>query len=118
MKQKVLRAGSWVLLGHALSQALRLATNIVISRLLAPDAFGLMAVVVVLMVALALFSDLGINRSVIQSPRGHEPAFLDTAWSVQVLRGAAMAGVSLLLALGLALAAWWQVPAPVTPPPP
>jgi O-antigen/teichoic acid export membrane protein len=114
MKQKVLRAGSWVLLGHVLSQALRLATNIVISRLLAPDAFGLMSVVVVLMVALALFSDLGINRSVIQSPRGHEPEFLDTAWSVQVLRGAALAGVSLLLALGLGLAAWWQLPTPGT----
>ena len=104
LRARVLKAGSWTLGGHFIGQSIRLATNIVLARLLAPDAFGLMSVVYVLMVGLQLFSDLGINRSVVQSPRGHEPALLDTAWTIQVIRGCGLAVLSLVIAGGFALA--------------
>lgn len=104
LRGRVLKAGSWVLGGHAVTQLIRLASSIVLARLLAPDAFGLMAVVYVLMIGLALFSDMGINITVVQSPRGKEPAFLDTAWTLQALRGLVLGGATLLMAGGFALA--------------
>jgi O-antigen/teichoic acid export membrane protein len=50
-----------------------------------------------------MLSDLGIKQCVVRSERGHEPAFLNTAWTIQVLQGAllwlAALGVSLLIRL-------------------
>lgn len=105
LRHRVLRAGSWVLGGFGASQFVRLATNVVLARLLSPDVFGLMAVVYILMVGMALFSDLGINRSVVQSRRGSHPELLDTAWTIQVIRGLGLGAVSVTIAGGFALAA-------------
>jgi len=104
MKARVLRAGSWILGGQAVSQVLRLGTNVVIARLLFPDAFGLMSVVYMLATALALFSDLGVARTMVLSPRGEEPAFLDTAWTIQFIRCQFLALAICVAAAGVALA--------------
>jgi len=97
LAKRVLHAGSWALFGQAAGQAIRLGSNVMLARLLSPDAFGLMSVVYMLTVAMALFSDLGINRSVVQSHRGADPDLLDTAWSLQVLRGCGLAGATVLV---------------------
>lgn len=72
---------------YALMQFLRLASNLILTRLLFPEAFGLMALVSVFMVGLAMFSDMGVGPAISQSPRGDDPDFLDTAWTIQVARG-------------------------------
>ncbi len=107
LRQRIAKAGSWVLIGHLVNQSLRLATNVVLARLLSPDAFGLMSVVYILVIGMALFSDLGIVRSLVQSPRGHQPDMLDTAWTVQVIRGVGLGAVTVLLACAIGLAARW-----------
>ena len=66
---------------------IRLAGNLVLTRILFPEAFGLMALVNVFLAGVRMFSDLGINASIIQSNRGDDPLFLNTAWCVQILRG-------------------------------
>lgn len=66
---------------------LRLASNLALTRLLMPEAFGLMALVQVFITGLNMFSDTGINTSIIQNKRGDEPAFLNTAWTMQIGRG-------------------------------
>lgn len=101
LRRRILRAGSWTLVSHLFSQALRFGANLLLARLLVPEAFGLMAVVHILMLGLALFSDIGITQNIVQSPRGAEPAFLNTAWVAQILRGVLIWACSLLLALGL-----------------
>jgi O-antigen/teichoic acid export membrane protein len=105
LRQRVMRAGSWALVGHVVSQVIKLGSNLVLTRLLAPDAFGLMSVVYLLAIGLTLFSDLGVSRSVIQSTRGNDPAFLDTAWTLQVTRGIGLGLTTLVLALGIAAVA-------------
>jgi O-antigen/teichoic acid export membrane protein len=96
LRARVLRAGGWSLGGFALNQALRFGSSLVTTRLLAPEMFGVMAIAVTLMTGLAMFSDLGLRQSIVQSPRGTEPAYLNTAWTIQILRGA------VIWALGLA----------------
>jgi O-antigen/teichoic acid export membrane protein len=69
------------------SQGLRLLSNLLLTRLLFPEAFGLMALVSVIMVGLALFSDTGIQPLIVQNEKGDDPDFLNTAWTVQAIRG-------------------------------
>jgi O-antigen/teichoic acid export membrane protein len=86
-KARVLTAGSWSLGGHIFSQLLRLGSNLLMTRLLEPEAFGLLGIVIVLMIGFALFSDIGISQNIIRSEKGLDPEFLNTAWTVQILRG-------------------------------
>jgi O-antigen/teichoic acid export membrane protein len=98
LKNVALRGAAWTVVGFGLAQGFRFASNLVLTRLLAPDVFGLMTLVNVLLQALNLFTDIGIGPSIIQNQRGAEPRFLNTAWTLQVLRGGAIAGVCVLLA--------------------
>ncbi len=84
---RALRGSAFIMMGYAGSQALRLAANLILTRLLFPEAFGLMALVTVFLVGLTMFSDVGIGPSISQSPRGDDPDFLDTAWTIQIVRG-------------------------------
>lgn len=99
---RILRSASWVMVGYGGAQAIRLASNLILTRLLFPEAFGLMTLVTVVTVGLMMFSDVGIGPSISQSKRGDDPDFLDTAWTIQVMRGATLWGVTLLLALPMA----------------
>ncbi len=105
LRTRVLSAGSWSMGGYALNQLIRLATNLVLTRLLVPEVFGVMAIANMLIVGLNLLSDIGHRQNIIQSSRGGDPAFLNTAWSVQILRGGAISAVTLLLSLALGFAA-------------
>jgi O-antigen/teichoic acid export membrane protein len=84
---KVRNGTVWSLVGYGGSQALRFGGNLALTHLLVPHAFGVMALVNALLAGLQLFSDVGIGPSIIQNRRGGDAAFLDTAWSVQVVRG-------------------------------
>ena len=87
LKKKAVNGAVWTIVGYGFSQSLRLGGNLVLTRLLVPDLFGLMALVNVFIMGLALFSDVGINPSIIRSKRGDDPVFLNTAWTIQVVRG-------------------------------
>lgn len=104
LRQRMLRATGWLVGGNISSQALRLLSNLILTRLLVPEAFGLVAAVNTLYFALVMFSDLGVWQSVVKSARGTQGEFLGTAWSVQLLRGALLCAVVLLIALGFHLA--------------
>jgi O-antigen/teichoic acid export membrane protein len=98
LRHRALNAGSWTIGGHISSQVLRLGGNLILTRLLFPEAFGLMAIVQSVIVGLAMFSDLGIEASIIHNKRGHEHAFINTAWTMQIIQ-------SVFIWLGLCLIA-------------
>ncbi len=85
------RLGSiWIVGAFGASQMVRLGLNIVLAALLFEEAFALMAIVAAVMMGLGMFSDIGLQQNVVQSPRGDEPGFLNTAWTMQVIRGVAL----------------------------
>ncbi len=88
--------------GQVVSQVLRLGSNLVLARLLFPEAFGLMALVNLLMWTLQSVSDVGLAAAIIRHERGDEPRFLDTAFTVQVLRGFALWIIGTALAVPMA----------------
>ena len=87
LKKQAVRGTIWTVFGYGSSQVLRFGGNLILTRLLVPDLFGLMALVQVFIMGLNLFSDIGINPSIIRSDRGDDPVFLNTAWTLQAIRG-------------------------------
>lgn len=81
------RGSAWTAMSFVAAQGFRLISNLILTRLLFPEAFGIMALVTMLLVGLTLFSDMGVGPAIMQSKRGDDPDFLNTAWTVQILRG-------------------------------
>jgi O-antigen/teichoic acid export membrane protein len=80
----------WTLGGEGGSQLLRFISNLILTRLLVPDVFGIMVIISIVQQGLAMFSDVGIHPAIVQHKRGDDQTFLDTAWTIQVLRGVAL----------------------------
>jgi O-antigen/teichoic acid export membrane protein len=100
--RRALRGGVLTAGSYAISQAVRLASNLILARLLFPEAFGIMALVSVFLVGLAMFSDVGIGPAISQNARGDDPDFLNTAWTINVMRGGLLWLLSCALALPVA----------------
>jgi len=79
IKKKAIKGAAFVLAGYGLSQALRLGGNLILTRLLVPELFGIMALARAFITGLLFFSDIGLRPSIIRSPRGDDPVFLNTA---------------------------------------
>jgi len=86
-KQRVIYAGGWNAAGFGVSQVVRLGGSLIMTRLLVPEMFGIMAIAGMVGTICALLSDVGVSPNIVQSRHGDEPAFLDTAWVVQIIRG-------------------------------
>jgi len=105
LKSRVINAGSWSVAGYAASFAIRLGSNLIMTRLLLPEMFGVMGIAYLVLSGLALFSDLGLKPSVVQSKRGHEPDFLNTVWAVQIVRGCVLWLASIPVSVAIAAVA-------------
>jgi O-antigen/teichoic acid export membrane protein len=101
LESRALKGTYFIVAFYGAALGLRFVSSIVLTRLFVPEYFGLMTLVTTIIVGLTLFSHIGLEDSVIQNPRGDEEPFINTAWTIQVLRGI---GLWLLL---LALA--WPV---------
>jgi O-antigen/teichoic acid export membrane protein len=97
LKKLAIRGAIWTIICFGGIQILRFGNNLILTRLLKPEYFGLMALVTTLRVGLELFSDIGIAQNIINSKRGDEPAFLNTAWTLQIIRGVVIWIICLLL---------------------
>lgn len=89
-----MRGMAWTVGGYGAAQVVRLVSTLILTRLLFPEIFGLMALVNVVIQGFQLFSDIGLGPSIIQNKRGGEPIFLDTAWTLQIIRGLVLGACS------------------------
>ncbi len=87
-RRLAIRGSGWIMAGHGAGQALRLGINLILTRLLIPDFFGLMALVQIFSQGVMLLSDIGLRGNIVYHERGDDPVFLNTAWTVQAIRGA------------------------------
>ena len=98
LEKQAVKGTVYIIAFYGISSALRMVSSVVLARLFSPEIFGLMTLLTTVLVGLNLFSHLGLGDSVIQSPRGDEPVFLSTAWTLQVLRGGGLWVITVLLA--------------------
>lgn len=87
LQSKIYNGSFWITAGFGLQKIIQLLGNLLLTRLLFPEAFGLMAIVNVFLTGLILMSDIGITPSIIQAKNVDRPNFLNTAWTLQIIRG-------------------------------
>jgi O-antigen/teichoic acid export membrane protein len=104
LRARAIRSSTWVLIGHITGQILRLGGNLILTRLLVPEMFGVMTIVFVIIMGLGLMSDFGLVPSIVQNRRGEEPRFLNVGWVVQIARGVILSILTLLAGWFLAIA--------------
>jgi O-antigen/teichoic acid export membrane protein len=84
----LLNRGVWTLAGSGISLGVRFGSNIVLARLLAPQIFGVMVIVNGLRMGIELLTDVGVEQNIVHNEKGLEDEFFNTAWTVQMIRGA------------------------------
>lgn len=90
----LLRRLGWATSGYGIVQAIRFASNLVLTRMLAPELFGIMILVISLRTGIELFTDIGVAQNVISNRNSRDPRFYNTAWTLQVIRGLLLALLS------------------------
>lgn len=103
MRKKLLSASAILMAAFVASQILRFVGNVVLAKLLSPSAFGVVAVVNLLILALNLLSDVGLRLIVIQRQGVISGQFINTIWVLQIARGVLIWGLAMLSALVLRL---------------
>jgi O-antigen/teichoic acid export membrane protein len=104
IKKMALRGSAWSIMGFGAAKTLKLAGNLILTRLLFPEAFGIIALVEMVLHAVQMFSDLGIGAGVIRDPRGNNPHFFNTAWTLQVIRGIVLWLLTCIVAYPISIA--------------
>lgn len=65
---------------------IRVASSMLLTRLLQPSAYGVITVLVSVSFTLAMLSDIGISVCIVRDEQGEEPRFINTAWTLRVIR--------------------------------
>jgi len=102
LKSRFIRGAVSVLGGDAYSSALRLLGNLIMTRLLFPEAFGMMLVVNLVLGALQMLSDVGIRGALITKQDEITQEYVNSAWTISVLRGVFLAVLGILMASPIA----------------
>lgn len=103
LRGRAMRGTAASVITAASGTVLRLGSNLLLTRLLFPEAFGLMALVQVIIMGVEMVSTFGLRVSVMQDERGDEEDFLNTAWTLQAIRGVL---IWLLVCASAPLFAW------------
>lgn len=85
-KKLAIKGAFWTIASYGSSQIIRFGSNLILTHLLLPELFGLVALAYVFIVGVHLFSDIGLGPSIIQNKRGEDPEFVNTAWTMQIIR--------------------------------
>ncbi len=93
---------------YVLNLVIRFGSNVLLTRMLEPEVFGLLAMVQLIHFSLHMLSDVGLAQSVVADPKGDSDDFLNTVWSMQVVRGLAISAVTLLATWPAAV--WFKEP--------
>lgn len=102
LRSKVLRGNAWLGSWSVGSQFSRFVRNIILTRLLAPEAFGTMAIVLSISSFLHAMTDIGVKEGLVQNPKGAEEHYANAAWWLALGRSLLLYGFLFSLAPWLA----------------
>jgi PST family polysaccharide transporter/lipopolysaccharide exporter len=101
LKARVLRGGALMGAGSAVEQGLRFIRNIILTRLLMPEALGIMTIILAVNAALEALTDVGLREAIVQHPHADTKPFLNAAWWFAICRGIALFALGYVFAPAL-----------------
>jgi len=92
----LLRGSAWMIAMRWATRVLGLVSTIILARLLAPEDFGVVAIAMVVVGFLEVFTQTGVDLALIRDANATREHY-DTAWTLEILQAAALA-LALLVA--------------------
>jgi O-antigen/teichoic acid export membrane protein len=65
---------------------IRLGSSLILTRLLQPEAYGIMTILNSIGYVVEMLGDIAVTVSIVRHELGEEPAYLNTAWTLRLLR--------------------------------
>ncbi len=98
VSERAVKSGIWASMANVIGRGLQLVKLVVLAQILPPKEFGLVAIALLALAAMRRSSKLGIQEALIQREEENVNDYLDTAWTLEALRGALLGGVAYLAA--------------------
>jgi lipopolysaccharide exporter len=83
--------------------AIRLGSSLILTRILRPEAYGIIIILTSVIFIVGMLSDLGMSVFIVRDPHGDEPKYLNTAWTIRLVRAFANGAITFACA---GLIAW------------
>ena len=112
-RRAVVRGLGWSGLSQLSGMMIRLASNLILTRLLAPSVYGLFGTALAVVTTLEWLSDLGVTPALLRHPEGGSTRYALTGWWMNLGRGVMLSALAAGLAFPLALAYGQPAIAPV-----
>jgi lipopolysaccharide exporter len=103
-------AAGFSFLGQAV---IRLGSSLLLTRILRPEAYGIVTVLLSVMFVVEMLADIGVTVFIVREPNAEEPAYLNTAWTMRLGR-AVLNGVVVFAGAPL-IASLYHLPELVAP---
>ena len=71
---------------YGLTAIIRLGSSLILTRLLSPETYGVFGILMSFLFMVELMSDVGTVGLLIHDPRGDEPRFVHTLWTIRLIR--------------------------------
>lgn len=81
---------------------IKFGSSVITTRILYPEAYGIVSMIAAIAFVLDMMSDLGAMTLMVRHEKAEEPAYINTAWTLRLIRGCINATLLLLLAPWLA----------------
>lgn len=104
LKRRTAIGTIWFVFQYGAARSLRLVSNLILTRLLTPEIFGLAAIVSALMQGITMFTDIGVRGKMIEDKRSNEPFFYNTIWTYGFIRSWVLFAILCLIAYPVSLA--------------
>ena len=113
LQARAMRGAAWQVIGHGGEQAMRFAANIALAALLAPGDFGLMGLAASWLALAEAITFLGTDHAILRYRSGRCLRFVSCVHAINLVRGAMLTALLLLLtpflARGFGQADQWPV---------
>jgi O-antigen/teichoic acid export membrane protein len=98
LKAKSARGVMTLGIGTGVERVLRLVRQMILTRILLPDQFGLMALILTLVNVFEACTEVGVKQSIIQNKRGADREYLNATWWFQTIRAVGLFTIAILAA--------------------
>ncbi|MGI9502598.1 MAG: oligosaccharide flippase family protein, partial [Geminicoccaceae bacterium] len=92
------RGAAWMVLMRLVVRGAGLINMVILARLLVPEDFGLVAMAMLIVGAIEIFSEFNFDVVLIKKQNATRVDY-DTAWTLSIIRGSVVAGLLLALAV-------------------
>ncbi|MBU5613493.1 lipopolysaccharide biosynthesis protein [Geomonas azotofigens] len=101
IKERTIRSGIWISMASGLVRVFEFVRSMVLARLLLPELFGIMAIVLFVMGAVNVVTSTSFKSALIYRQDDIEDA-ANTAWTLNIIRGGLLFVILLILAPAVA----------------